>query len=230
MQCSQYIEIFCLQSSFSNIIGTWESASNKTIDSFEENSSCFENTAIKCKCPMDTKASIRGAVVFKSKDLPLTKICARKLRKYDSGTSIVLSSTYMTCFASKNHLSIINGVNTIIDKNLESCSSKVDWNKIKIILPVKSSLNINVWLKYNKEEFDCKLIIVIKEKVNHCGWPSKQQCQFEYEEKSEKFRFKICRYLCDYDFVENLTVLKKMEKSTENDIEICEITTTANDK
>lgn len=224
-ECYQGVYIYCRDSSFTNIVGKFRSINNRTMNSFEENSQCFRQKDIKCNCAENSVATHKGSILFGSKDLPLKEICVRKLRNGDPGSYISILSYSMTCYAKKNHFSMIKGVNKIIDKNLESCSSNVDWNELKIMKPLTSSLKVNVWIKLKEKSYDCKLITIFKEKINNCGKPLKQKCQFTNDENSDRFPYKLCSYVCDSGVIDKISILKKMQETTNNDIEICEVTT-----
>lgn len=221
--CFQTFSLRCRNYLFSeNLIGKIFLQRNKTGILFQ-NRTC-PVLSRDCSCENNFNMTLRGSITVKSEDLPIHKICFRKkdINLNDSfitfGLNNFVCRAFISYFSSKN--------NFLIDNNLQTCSNQTNLNEIEIKKTTKSSLEIVIYLKLNKQETDCSNIFVYKHEKEGCSELDKTYCQFKTSKVSDYLSFKVCKYFCSTGTIQKLTIMKKPLVWLP-DLEICEIATSA---
>lgn len=220
--CSISLHLECHGSKYpENIAGTIYYQNNKTEEILSPNTICMNRGT--CTCYNQINVRYNGQTIAKSKYLPFKKICARKLKANGGNPEVTFGSQRYSCRAFKNYL--LSSDRILTDANLQTCTVNIDLRRIIINNPIKSSMEVNVFIKkLNREEINCNSTEIYYKDKDGCNGDSYKKCSLIDSYNYISIAIKVCQYFCQFANIKEILLLRNSNHSSPN-IEICEIST-----
>lgn len=134
----------------------------------------------------------------------------------------------MSCFSRMDAITSNN--KAIVDFNRETCSKDIKFNVILVKPEIKSSLKVRIWLKNSNNKAVCEENFIVYSNDNtRCNDLEKRHCKYDNIAESLVNDDKRCDYICENSLISKVTIMETPHFWA-NNIEICEISTTALDR